>query len=285
MKDQVKLRGLRLLPKNLVSRAFGAVSEVRFPSPVQAVVNSTFASMAGIDVHEAENPPESYPTLNAYFTRRLKPGARPVASNEDHVLVSPVDGKLGAFGPITEQTLVQAKGRQYRLVDLVDGSLEANLFKDGHYATIYLSPRDYHRIHCPTRGNVVKVGYIPGHLWPVNALAVENIDELFAVNERLISYIADTAMTRVAVIKVGATCVGRISLAFDATVTNQPLRHRRESPVEPPVAVEHGEELGAFNLGSTVILLIANPAFAFDPGLGSGQMLRLGQRMGGVPQA
>jgi phosphatidylserine decarboxylase len=280
--DKIKLAALRRLPKNAVSRAFGVVSEVELPGPVQGAVNRTFARLTAIDLEESEHHPEHYPSLNAFFTRRLKQGARPVASDEPTVFVSPVDARLGAFGRITDETLIQAKGRHYRLIDLVDSGLEAGAFEQGHFATLYLSPRDYHRIHSPIAGRVDKISYIPGHLWPVNALAVENIDELFAVNERLITYLTTEAAGRVAVIKVGATCVGRIGLSFDAFCTNQGFRRREEFDLELPVSVDHGDELGVFNLGSTVILLIAHPGFSFDSALISGEMLRVGQIFGRI---
>ncbi|MBA2665090.1 MAG: phosphatidylserine decarboxylase [Bradymonadaceae bacterium] len=280
--DQVKLQALRRLPKNFVSRVFGSICDVEFPAPMQRVVNSAFASYAGIDISEGERPPGEYCSLNAFFTRNLCEGARTIASQDDHVLVSPVDGCLGAFGAITGEVLLQAKGREYRLIDLVDSGEEAKRFLNGHYATIYLSPRDYHRIHSPSSGRIDKISYIPGYLFPVNPFAVDNIDELFAVNERLISYLETPAAGRVAVIKVGATCVGRIGLSFDKFVTNTKFRRRREfEPVEA-VAVDHGDELGVFNLGSTVIVLISNPAFRFKDELEAGQVLRLGEIIGNV---
>lgn len=280
--DRITLAALRRLPKNFVSRAFGAVCEVEFPSPMQKVVNQTFARLTRIDLEECEHQPAHYTSLNAFFTRRLQQGARPVASNEPTVLVSPVDGRVGAFGKITDDTLIQAKGRHYRLVDLVDSGLEAARFRQGYFVTLYLSPRDYHRIHSPTTGQVEKVSYIPGHLFPVNLFAVENVDELFAVNERLITYVNTEVAGRVAVIKVGATCVGRIGLAFDDFCTNQRLRRREEFDLDEPLEVAHGDELGVFNLGSTVILLMSHRNFAFEPDLRSAEMVRVGQPIGRI---
>lgn len=280
--DRMTLAALRRLPKNFVSRAFGVVCEVEFPSPMQKVVNETFARLTRIDLDECEHQPDHYTSLNGFFTRRLQQGARPVASNEPTVLVSPVDGRVGAFGKITDDTLIQAKGRNYRLVDLVDSGLEAGKFREGYFVTLYLSPRDYHRIHSPTTGQVDKVSYIPGHLFPVNLFAVENVDELFAVNERLITYVNTEAAGRVAVIKVGATCVGRIGLAFDDFCTNQRLRRREEFELDEPLEVAHGDELGVFNLGSTVILLMSHPDFAFEPPLRSSEMVRVGQLLGRI---
>lgn len=278
--SDVAVEVLRRIPKNAVSRAFGVVSEVKFPSPLQQAVNHSFVALTGADPEEAEAPPEDYETLNDYFTRRLRDGVRPVEAQEDADVVSPVDGTLGAFGAIEEGTLFQAKGRSYRLVDLVDSAEQARRYDGGHYATIYLSPRDYHRIHSPVRGEVTGVSYIPGHLFPVNPFAVANIDELFAVNERLITHLETPSWGSVAVVKVGATCVGRIGLAYEGFHTNGRLRRRREFAPESSVEFVHGEELAVFNLGSTVIVLIENRDFEFDAELASKTPLRMGRHMG-----
>lgn len=279
-KAKLAVRALERVPKNLVSRAFGVISDVELPRPVQKVVNHSFAALVGVDVAESERPPGEYSSLNAYFTRHLREGARQVACVDDVGVVSPVDGKLGAFGRIDEGTLLQAKGRQYKVVDLLDSAAEASRFQGGSYATIYLSPKDYHRIHSPVRGEVAKVSYIPGHLFPVNPFAVENIDELFAVNERLISYMETPDLGRVAVIKVGATCVGRICLSYDGIQTNKAFRRRQEYAPRQKVDLQAGDELAVFELGSTVILLIESEEFRFCPQLNIGKMLRMGAALG-----
>lgn len=280
--ERVAVQALKLLPKNFVSRAFGAVSDVEFPAPFQTTVNRVFADLVGADLSESEQAPNAYPSLNSFFTRKLRDGVRPVSTDDPSAAVSPVDGVLSNFGPIVDDTLIQAKGREYRLGDLVDSGAQRKVFEGGHYATIYLSPRDYHRIHSPTSGSVTRVSYIPGHLFPVNSLAVRNIDELFAVNERLISYMENPKMGRVGVVKVGATCVGRIGVSFHEIETNLKFRRRREIEMETPVEVAHGDELGLFNLGSTVIVLIEHPDFQFDPTLTRGQHLKMGQFLGEI---
>ncbi len=282
MFDRAKLSALQLLPKNAVSRALGVVSDLPLPPGVRSVVNTGFASAAGIDVSEAEQNPGAYPSLNAFFTRRLKDGSRDIQGTQHDQMVSPCDGRLSHFGPITRQTLVQAKGRDYRLVDLLDSGSDAAGFADGHFATIYLSPRDYHRVHFPVSGTAVKVAYIPGHLFPVNPFAVANVDQLFAVNERLITYVENDELGRVGVVMVGATCVGRMSLDFHEHVTNGSLRRREDFELATPLDCTAGDELGMFNLGSTVVLVIANNKFQFDPELTSGQPIRMGQRLGHV---
>lgn len=277
---KLTVQALERLPKNMISRAFGAISGVELPKPVQKAVNTSFARLVGVDLDEAQRGPEDYASLNHFFTRALREGVRPLDEAGDDGLISPVDGRLGAFGTVDEGVLLQAKGREYKILDLVDSAQEARRFQGGSFITIYLSPRDYHRIHSPVQGRVSKISYIPGHLFPVNPFAVKNIDELFAVNERLITYLETPKLGRVAVIKVGATCVGRITLSFDPFVTNQRLRRREEFEPQELFEFAPGDELAAFNLGSTVILLIEDPTFKIDETFGSGDLLRLGQRLG-----
>ncbi len=280
MIDRAKLTALRLLPKNAVSRAFGAVSDLPLPPGVRSAVNHGFAAIAGADLSESQHAPGEYGSLNAFFTRRLREGTRPVEATSPADLVSPADGRLDQFGEIRSSTLVQAKGRTYKLVDLLDSGRDAERFTSGSYATIYLSPRDYHRVHSPAAGEVSHLSYIPGHLWPVNPLAVSNVDHLFAVNERLTTYMQNATLGDVGVVMVGATCVGRMSLAFHGCRTNGSFRRREDIALPESVALDHGDELGMFNLGSTVIVLIANPEFAFDPSLQSGAAVRVGQLLG-----
>lgn len=281
--EKAKMRAFEIMPKNLVSRIFGVIAEAELPQGARGAVNGTFARFAGIDLSESERPPSEYKSLNDFFTRALKSGARPIETHDPKHMVSPVDGRITQFGPIERDTLIQAKGKDYSLTELLDSAREATDFRQGYYATIYLSPRDYHHIHSPISGSLNKASYVPGHLWPVNPLSVKNVERLFAINERLITYIEQPEhFERVAVIKVGATCVGRIGLAFDDFESNRGPRRRREISLSPPEAIAHGQELGVFNLGSTVILLIASSAFSFDPELVPGQMLRLGQHIGKV---
>lgn len=282
MTDRLAMRALKTLPKNLVSRAFGVISEVELPAPVQGGVNRGFASLYGLNVDESEHPPEHYQSLNAFFTRHLKKGARTIFQVEPGTLYSPVDGRITQFDSVSSGALVQAKGRNYRLVDLVDSAEEAARFESGSYATIYLSPKDYHRIHAPVSGVVRKISYIPGQLWPVNPLSVRNVDRLFAINERLIVYLDHEELGSIAVIMVGATCVGRIGLAFDELTSNQSWRRRQERTLVDPITLNAADELGVFNLGSTVILLVENEEFAWRGDLIDGQGIRLGDELGSL---
>ncbi|MFN7133384.1 MAG: archaetidylserine decarboxylase, partial [Myxococcales bacterium] len=218
-----------------------------------------------------------FPTFGDFFTRRLRPGARPIAPGDD-VVVSPTDGLVAAVGTSVEGRLVQVKGREYSVAALLDDPDESKRFEGGAYCTIYLAPRDYHRIHSPVAGEVEKLAYIPGELWPVNPPAVRSVPNLFAVNERLISYVA-SPVGRVAVVKVGATCVGRIRATYDDVVTNSGgSRLKKEYEQKPKV--EKGGELGVFEMGSTVILLFEPGRVALDEALVEGTVVRMGQAIG-----
>lgn len=278
--DKLKLGALRLLPKNVVSRVVGAASEIPLPRALRAPTHKMFASLVGADASEAELPLDEYRSVNAFFTRRLKEGARQIAASGPRDVVSPVDGRITQFGPLTDDTLVQAKGHTYKLAELLDSGLEASRFSGGYYVTIYLAPHNYHRVHSPIAGEVTKISYIPGQLFPVNPFSVQHVERLFAINERLISFVQSEEAGRVAVVKVGATCVGRIGLKYHELESNRPLRYRREIQLEHPERVEAGGELGVFNLGSTVILLFSKPTFELRGDIIQGQVLRMGEALG-----
>ncbi len=280
--ERAAMNALRVLPRSTVSRIFGAISELELPHALRGVVNGGFASFAGIDTSEAAAPPAAYRSLNAYFTRKLKVGARPPEASAPGDLVSPVDGRLTQLGSLSDGTLIQAKGRTYLLEDLLDSGSEARRFKGGVYLTIYLSPRDYHRIHSPAAASISRMSYIPGTLWPVNPMSVRHVDDLFAVNERVVSYLDSDDVGALALIKVGATCVGRITLSYHDLQSNGAFRRRRDVTLERPVDIGCGEELAAFNLGSTVILLLEDPSFALRAGLELGQKVRMGELLGSV---
>lgn len=274
MKDRLYLGALGLLPRNAWSRAVGAAANAPLPRPLATLCVRGFARLYDIDLEEAEQPPESYANLGAFFVRRLRLGARPI-DRRAGVAVSPADGKVLNFGHIEDDTLLQAKGRRYRLDALLGDTQDAERFRHGAWVTVYLSPRDYHRVHHPADGEIHRARHIPGHLWPVNRAAVENIEDLFCVNERLVTFVRGP-LGEVATIMVGATSVGHITAAYDPG-----LQTNRGGPgvardYDPPLAVSRGDELGAFHLGSTAIVLFARGDLDFD-GLAEGQAIRLGQ--------
>ena len=271
------LAALRRLPQGALSRSFGRLADTPLPRPLRRPVLSSFARAVGIDVREAERPLEEYASLNAFFVRKLKPGARTWTAPAG-TAGSPVDGVVGKFGRITAGTLLQAKGRSYSAGALLNDSAEAARYHGGWFLTLYLSPRHYHRIHAPIAGTLPKAAHVPGALLPVNAAAVAHVSDLVARNERLLCYI-DSALGRVAVVAVGAYNVGRISAAFDADWQNAPTNRRSANPdtrlYDPARPVAAGDEIMAFHLGSTVVLLL-EPAARLADSLELGADIRLG---------
>lgn len=265
-----------------------------------------FARLVGIDLSEAEHPVEAYPSLNHFFVRRLRPGIRPV-SGDPGLVVSPVDGVAGMGGEVREGELVQAKGRRYSAAALLGDPGAAEPYLGGRFLTIYLSPRHYHRIHAPCPGRILEARVIPGGLLPVNRPAVAHVPGLFARNERLVVHLEGPA-GRVALVAVGATNVGAISARFDPRWGGddsgeapppddfpppspeeavrrahppRPVTNRRRPPelvrcYAPPIPVQVGEEILAFHLGSTVVLLAEPGRFVPLEGIHPGAELRLG---------
>ena len=282
---------LKRLPQGALSRAFGRVADIRLPRRLRKPVLGAVSRALRIDVSEAELPLDDYPSVNALFVRRLRPGARSWPETPD-VAGSPVDGVVGRLGMIRSGKLLQAKGRWYSAADLLGDPGEASRFDGGMYLTIYLSPRHYHRIHAPCEGTIGHARYIPGALFPVNAPAVAHIPDLFARNERLVCHI-DGPLGRVAVVAVGAYNVGRISTAFDPVWCADPGETRwvtnRKPPAEelrrydPPIPVAVGDEIMAFHLGSTVILLFEPGRANLLPELRSGMEIRLGTPVAVAP--
>lgn len=271
---------LRLVPKNTLSRAVGAACRVNAPRPVLRAVIRAFARKYGVDASEAERPIDEYPTFTAFFTRRLKPGARSIAPGA-LLPVSPVDGTVGELGDIVEGRAYQAKGKQYTLAELIGGpeaARDAARFSGGSFCTIYLAPWNYHRIHAPLGGSITGYVHVPGQLWPVNPVGVRNVAKLFCVNERLTTFLA-TPRGDCAVVAVGATNVGRIRAVYDDVVTNarrkRAVARRIYAQARP---VEKGAELAVFEMGSTVVLLFA-PGVRLPARLAPGLPIRLGEAL------
>ncbi|MEN9798022.1 MAG: phosphatidylserine decarboxylase [Pseudomonadota bacterium] len=268
---------MRLLPRSALSHAVGRATRLNVPPWMHQAVIRKFAEAYKVNLDEAELPVEGYPTFLDFFTRRLKPGVRPVDAAAEAV-VSPVDGCVSQLGYALEGKLVQAKGITYTAGQLLGDAAAAAPFEGGAWATIYLAPRDYHRIHSPLGGEVEGYGYIPGEFWPVNAASVALVDALFCVNERLVTYLR-TPAGRVAVVKVGATNVSRIRATYDDVITHtdQPGKQHRYGKAIP---VEKGGELGVFEMGSTVILLFEKGRVTWDAQLKPDQVVRMGERVG-----
>ena len=281
MSDPLSLRLLRFLPKNLISRWFGRIARCEWPRWWVLRLNRFWAAHFCVDLAEAARPLSEYASLMAFFTRELKQGVRPIAAGNE-LLVNPVDGRLGAYGKIEGEQLLQAKGMRYSLAALLGSEQAARPFQNGHFMTLYLSPRDYHRIHSPVTGEIRQSLYEPGTLWPVNPPAVARIPALFAVNERVTCWI-DSWHGPLALVMVGATNVGSIRLAYHDFVTNRGaeravLEHR------PHIHVEAGDPVGTFELGSTVLLLVGQQDFQWDADLEPNQWRAMGGRLGRYPE-
>jgi phosphatidylserine decarboxylase len=274
---------MRFLPQGALSRGFGHIADIALPRPLRRPVLDAFAKATGIDASEAEKPLAEYGSINEFFVRRLRPGARTIDHTPEHV-VAPVDGVVGQCGPIRDGILIQAKGLSYSTTALLDDSEQAARFDRGTFVTIYLSPRHYHRIHAPIGGRISGAVHLPGMLFPVNAPSVLHVQNLFPRNERLVCYI-DSARGAAAVVAVGAYNVGRISAAFDtrwrngAHISNRAGAVRDERRYDPAVPINEGDEIMAFHLGSTVVMLFEH-VVALEPLVGPGMEIRMGSVLG-----
>ncbi len=247
------------------------------PRSVRAFAYRTFARAVGVNLDEAELELAAYPSLGEFFARRLRDGARTIDPATDAV-ISPCDGTVAAHGEVTDGTLVQAKGRSYRLADLLADEQLAARFAGGAYLTIYLSPRDYHRVHAPVSGKLVSYDYLPGSLWPVNPHMAERRDALLARNERVVIRLDGGSLGEIAVVMVGAAGVGNIRLAHAPdSATFRGTRERRHVELGGQ-SVGRGDELGAFRLGSTVVLVVEPGRVSLDAE--TGPAVQFGQRIG-----
>jgi phosphatidylserine decarboxylase len=258
------------------SRVLGRLSDVRLPSLLLVPLIHAYSRGYGVDLSEAAQPPSAYPSFNAFFTRRLRDGLRPVDTAAG-VVVSPSDSRLSAIGPVpADLQLEQVKGENYSLAALLGSASDAARFARGVYSTLYLSPAMYHRVHSPVDGDVVAWRYVPGRLYPVNAMGARSVPGLLARNERVVVRLDTAAHGAVAVVLVGATNVGRISLAFADLVTNRGHAAGETRPASK-VLLRRGDELGVFNLGSTVVLLVEAPRL--EPATRSGAFVRVGEAL------
>jgi phosphatidylserine decarboxylase len=230
-----------------------------------------------VDLADYEVPVGGYPTFDAFFTRRLKPGLRPLDPEPD-ALLSPADGRIEDMGIIEEGARLTIKSQTYSVAELLADRWAASLYAGGQFAVVYLSPRDYHRVHAPVNGRVRAVRHVPGSLFPVNQIGLQYIPRLFARNERVVVEQNSPVLGSVTSVMVGAIGVGRISLAFDSQlVTNsgRAFGERIYLDKEGPT-LERGAELGTFHLGSTVILF-TGPGAGLVPALRAGQRVRMGE--------
>lgn len=273
---------LRRLPQGALSRGAGRLADLPLPRALRRPVLGAFARLTGADPGEAEQPLAEYRSVDAFFTRRLRPGAR-TQDPDPLALTSPVDGFLGQLGRIADGRLLEVKGRTYSAAELLDGG-DVSPFEGGLFLTFYLSPRHYHRIHAPCAGLVDRVRAIPGALLPVNPWSVVLVPGLFPRNERVVCHLASETAGPVVVVAVGATNVGRISVELDPEwnrptggVSNLRGGTSVSRSYEPPVTVARGDELMTFHLGSTVVVLTGPGRHRLLDTLAPGTEIRVGE--------
>jgi len=271
------IRAQHLAPQHLVSKLAGRLADSTIPA-VKRTLIKRFIDTYNVDMSEAAEPAEAYPTFNAFFTRALKPGARPLADAEKFVL-SPADGAVSQIGPISRGRIVQAKARDYSVAELLVGDPEhAARFDGGRFVTIYLSPRDYHRVHMPTAGTLRQTRYVPGDLFSVNAVTAEGVERLFARNERL-ACLFDTPLGSMASVMVGAMIVAGVETVWSGRLVPHGRAIEEERFADGPT-IRAGDEMGRFYLGSTVVLLFEPGRVEWLEGLAPGSTVRMGQAMG-----
>lgn len=277
--DKLKIVGQYCLPKHALSRLTGRFAASESGGITTWVIN-WFIKKYSVDMSEAEREnADEYKSFNDFFTRSLKSGLRPTSECD---LVIPVDGCVSQLGPMTAGRIIQAKGHDYSAFTLLGGDVDrAKPFANGQFATIYLAPKDYHRIHMPMDATLREMVYVPGDLFSVNPLTAQNVPGLFARNER-VAAIFDTEFGPMAMVLVGATIVASIETTWHGTVTGQSNQldywDYRGSP--EPITFKKGDEMGRFKLGSTVVMLFGNDMLAhFEPYLEPSAVTRLGQPM------
>jgi phosphatidylserine decarboxylase len=267
---------LRLLSHPSLSHRVGRAAELRLPGPVLRLVIAAYVRFYAVDLVESAEAVTSFRTFDAFFTRQLREGARPLDAED--VVIAPCDARLHGLGRVPEDLrLEQIKGKSYSLEELLGDARLAAKFERGSQATLYLSPAMYHRVHWPAEGRIVGWRRIPGRLYPVNALAVRHVDRLFAVNQRVVVELESERFGPMAVVLVGATNVGRITLEFES-MGAPPSIHGDWIEAARPLGVRRGDELGVFHLGSTVVLLAADPRLA-SAGPEGGSLVKMGQAL------
>ncbi len=279
--DYLKAWPTYLLPHHLLSRLMLAGTRVRLRAYKNWQINMVTRRF-GVDLSEALEPdPDAYPDFNSFFTRALKPEARPVVSGTGDI-ACPVDGAVSQAGDIVDGEIIQAKGQRYSLETLLGGSAErAAPFVGGRFATLYLSPRDYHRIHMPLDGTLREMVHVPGRLFSVSPSTTRVVPNLFARNERVIT-LFDTAAGPMALVLVGAIFVGSVETLWHGVITpprGKRLQHWQynTSADEAAVSLARGAEMGRFNMGSTVIVLFGRDRVDWAPEIQPDATVRMGQ--------
>ncbi|HJL14772.1 MAG TPA: archaetidylserine decarboxylase [Sandaracinaceae bacterium LLY-WYZ-13_1] len=276
---RVAAETFRLLPRKRMSRGLGVLADRPAGRAVVQQLVDLYVRAYGVDLAEAEVPPGGFRTFDEFFTRALRPGLRPIEGDEG-TLVSPADGRVEDCGPVEPDARVHVKGSDYALGELLGDPRDGARFEGGRFAVVYLSPRDYHRVHAPVDGRVETVRHVGGTLLPVNPFGVRSYPKLFARNERVAVYQRSEVHGEVVSILVGAVEVRRISLSFDPSIMTNVGRGpttQRYDPSEAP-RLERGGELGMFHLGSTVIV-VTRPEAELELAVRAGERVSMGRAL------
>lgn len=273
------------LPQRVLSRFFGRLAIVKQPYLKNWMIH-TFIKKYGVNMAEAIEPePTAYPDFNHFFIRKLKPELRPIAAGEQSI-ISPVDGMVSQVGRIQQGQIFQAKNHDYSVLQLLGGdTVLSETFAQGHFITLYLAPKDYHRVHMPFSAELKEMIYVPGKLFSVQPRTVEAIPGLFAMNERVVA-IFDTAFGPMAMVLVGAVIVDSINMAWHGLVTPnassqvQRWQYDAANLKSPHFHFAKGDEMGYFQLGSTVIVLFANPQLTWQQEIRAEATVKFGQLLG-----
>lgn len=280
--DQLFIALQRLVPQHTLSRLAGVLAHTRI-GWIKSLFIKQFILRYGVDLSEAKvDNPDDFATFNDFFCRELKTGLRPIAA-EGNAVVSPADGVVSQIGDITSDSILQAKNHDYSLTELIGGDASlASVFQNGKFATIYLSPKDYHRVHMPLDGKLNTMLHVPGDLFSVNKVTTDHVPGLFARNERVVC-IFDSAIGQFAVILIGAMIVGSIDTVWDGQITPLKKQIRRFNYTKSrSIELKKGEEMGRFKLGSTVVLLFPPGKMNWEDRVTAGSEVKMGRLIGGT---
>jgi phosphatidylserine decarboxylase len=280
--DYLKVIPQYLIPKHALSRLVYGITRCKW-TPLKNFLIKFFIVWFKVDISLAKEPDSTaYKHFNDFFTRELRPGVRPITVDKN-IIISPVDGSISQIGKINSAEIFQAKGRLYYLDILLGGDKDiTENFIDGQFATLYLSPRDYHRIHMPLDGKLSKMIFVPGKLFSVNTHTTRVVNRLFARNERIIT-LFDTEIGPMAIIMVGAMNVGSMETVWAGEIT--PARERKIITIDYPdqqTQLKRGIEMGRFNMGSTVIVLFGRDRMRWLPHMQSDQLITMGMPLGQI---
>ena len=279
--NDIKVKSQYFLPKTLLSRGIGKLASAKLGKTTTFLIKS-FIKQYNIDMSEAEiSDITKFETFNDFFTRSIKKGTRPIIADKE-ALAMPVDGTISQTGDIYKDAILQAKGHYYSLEALLGGDeKDAKYFENGKFATIYLAPSNYHRVHMPLDGKLEKMVFVPGDLFSVNPLTAENVDNLFARNERAVCFFNNERIGRFAVVLVGATIVASIETVFAGVVA--PSKGKEKTIYDyskENISLKKGEELGRFLLGSTVVCVFPKAKVDFEKELTPTTPVKMGKKLG-----